>query len=288
MGYDIYTGLLKVFALPTAVNGYARFVCDNGHPDFNQLKSKYPIEFIAGEGDDLSKALNLLHWVSAHIYHKGDYAGSVPQNSLDLLEYAYDKGYENGINCVCLAKILAECLLAVGLKARQVFIMPCSPYDGDNHVVTHVYINRFSKWVMLDPTLNAYITNNQGEYLSILELRNHLANQETIYFNKEAKYNDDEWTDESIKANTEYFAKNLFYFFMSELSTFGTPESPDNRCVLLSPEGYDAKQKDLSNIEYRIKKGWNVPQMQKRLDDVKKQKYYYCSSLDFEAPPQPS
>ena len=52
---------------------------------------------------------------------------------------------------------------------------------------------------MLDPTLNAYITNDKGEYLSILELRNHLANQETVYFNKEAKYNDDKWTDESIK-----------------------------------------------------------------------------------------
>ena len=136
MSYDIYTGLLKAFALPAVVDGDISLICDNSHPDFSRLKSKYPIESIAGEGDDLSKALNLLHWVSEHIYHKGDYAGSVPQNAIDLLAYSYDEGYENGINCVCLAKILAECLLAIGLQARQVFIMPCSPYDGDNHVVT--------------------------------------------------------------------------------------------------------------------------------------------------------
>ncbi|MDR1689800.1 MAG: hypothetical protein LBS21_14520 [Clostridiales bacterium] len=68
--------------------------------------------------------------------------GEMPQNSLALLEYAFDKGAENGINCACLAKILSECLLAVGLPAKQVFIMPCSPYDGDNHVVTQVYTSR--------------------------------------------------------------------------------------------------------------------------------------------------
>ena len=288
MSYDIYTGLLKVYTLPTAVDTDVRFTYDNHHPKLDELKSTFPIESIAGEGDDLSKAINLLNWVSTHIYHKGDYSGATFPNSLYLLDYAYDKGVDNGVNCVCLAKILAECLLAIGLQARQVFIMPCSPYDGDNHVVTHVYIQKMNKWIMLDPTLNAYFTNKQGEYLSLLELRNHLANQEPVFFNKEVKYNDDKWTDESAKANIEYFAKNLFYFLMSEASTFGTPDTQGSRYILLSPQGFDVKHKQVSNIEYRIRKYGDSTQMQNWLEETRKEEYYYCSSVDFEASPVPT
>lgn len=121
MSYDIYTGLLKAFSLPTAVKGNTHFSYDNDHPKFNLLKSSYPIETIAGDGGDFSKAVKLLHWVSEHIYHKGNYNGTIPHNSIDLLEFAYDKGDLCGINCVALATILSECLLAVGLKARRVF-----------------------------------------------------------------------------------------------------------------------------------------------------------------------
>ena len=100
MSYDIYTGLLKAFPFPTTVNTDVCFTYENNHSKFNELKSKYPIESIAGTGDDLSKAINLLNWVSVHIYHKCDYAGETPRNSLDLLDYAFDKEVENGINCV--------------------------------------------------------------------------------------------------------------------------------------------------------------------------------------------
>ncbi|MHC1695616.1 MAG: hypothetical protein AB9835_10185 [Eubacteriales bacterium] len=285
MSYDIYTGLLKMFALPTTVDTDVRFTFDNNHPKLYELKSRYPIEIIAGNGDELSKSINLLNWVSANIYHKGDYAGGIPQNSIDLLNYAYKKSNANGVNCVCLAKILTECLLAIGLHAMQIFIMPCSPYDGDNHVVTHVYIKKLNKWIMLDPTLNAYFTNERGEYLSLLELRNHLANQEPVLFNKEAKYNDDKWTDDSTKENIEYFAKNLFYFVMSEKSTFNTNKNPASRNIILSPQGFDVKYKQLSNIEYRIKKYGTSTQMQNWLDGIRKEECHYCSSINFEASP---
>ncbi|MBC7958453.1 MAG: transglutaminase domain-containing protein, partial [Vallitaleaceae bacterium] len=159
MSYDIFTGLLKAFSLPTEGKKEIHFSYDNNHTKFCLLKSTYPIETIAGDGDDFSKAVNLLHWVSSHTYHKGDYDGTIAHNSLDLLDYAYDKGSIYGINCVALATILSECLLSIGLKARIVFLMPCSPYDGDNHVVTHVYIRQMKKWVMLDPTLNAFFSN---------------------------------------------------------------------------------------------------------------------------------
>lgn len=291
MSYDIYTGLLKAFSLPSAEETDIHFLYDNENPQFMQLKSAYPIEAIAGDGEDFSKAVHLLNWVSEHTYHKGDYDGAIAFNSLALLNYAYDKGSQCGINCVALAIILSECLLAVGLKARRVFLMPCSPYDGDNHVVTQVYIREMKKWVMLDPTLNAYFSNGQGEYLSLLELRNHLANQKPVFFNNEAKYNDDQWNIESTKENIEYFAKNLFYFQTSEMSSFGDGSAveegtvPVNRSITLCPKGYDPKQIRLSNIEYRVKKYGTNPRVQSWIERVEKEEYTYCTSIDFEKPP---
>lgn len=291
MSYDIYTGLLKAFSLPTAGETDVHFVYDNENPQFNQLKSNYPIETIAGDKGDFSKAVNLLNWVSKHTYHKGDFDGKIAYNSMDLLNYAYDKGSNCGINCVALATILSESLLAIGLKARRVFLMPCSPYDGDNHVVTHVYIREMKKWVMLDPTLNAYITNEAGEYLSLLELRYYLANQKPVFFNKEANYNGELLTVESTEYWIEYFAKNLFYFQMAENSTLGDGnatgegKAPKNRSITLSPLGYDPKQIRLSNIEYRIKLYGDSPRVQSWRERAKQEKYNYCTSSDFEKSP---
>ncbi len=262
MSYDIYTGLLKAFPLPMVSETDVNFVYDNENPQFAKLLSRYPIETIAGNGEDISKAVSLLHWVSEHNYHKGNFNWKIAYNSMDLLDYAYDKGIVYGINCVGLATILTESLLAIGIKARKVFLMPCSPYDGDNHVVTHVYIREMGKWIMLDPTLNAYITNAEGKWLSLLELRNCLANQEPVFFNIEAKYNDDIWNEKSAQENIEYFAKNLFYFQTYEKSTFGEDNTLENRFITLSPKGYDPKQIRLSNIEYRIRKWSGIIKVQ--------------------------
>lgn len=291
MSYDIYTGLLKAFSLPTTEKTHIHFTYDNENPQFVQLRSKYMIETIAGNGGDFSKAINLLHWISGHIYHKEDYDGRIAYNSLSLLNYAYDKGNLCGINCVALATILSECLLAIGLKARRVFLMPCSPYDGDNHVVTHVYIREMGKWVMLDPTLDAYVTNEACEYLSLLELRDYLANQKPVFYNTEANYNGDKLNAESTEFWIEYLAKNLFYFKISEKSTFGDGNDIDdgntskNGSIILSPHGYDPKQINLSNIEYRIKMYGDSPCAQSWLEKTKQEKYNYCSSIDFEKSP---
>lgn len=280
MSYDIYTGLLKAFSLPTLSADDVSFSYVNNHEKFETLKESYPIEEVAGTGNDLSKAINLLQWVSSNIYHKGD-GNTTQRNALDLLEYSFKKEKTFGINCVGLARVLAECLLAIGLKARPVFIMPCSPYDGDNHVVTHVYIRELGKWVVFDPTFNAYFSNASGEYLGLFELRNHLANQEPVFFNDEAKYNDDEWTEESAKENIEYFAKNLFYFQTAEISTFGA-DVEGNRFITLCPNGYDPKLVRISNIEYRIKKYGDSEWMQNWLKNEKEGKYIFCSTVNFD------
>lgn len=286
MNYDVYTGLLKVFSLPVTEIDKVHFTYDNDHHSFNLLRRKYPIEAVAGDGNDLSKAVNLLRWVSGHIHHKGDSQGTAKLDSLSLLEYAYDKGAVCGINCVALAAVLSECLLAVGLAARQVFMLPCSPYDMDNHVVTQVYIREIGKWVMMDPTYNVYVTNHKGECLSLLMLRAHLANQESIFFSHEAQYNDDEWTVESAKGVATYYAKNSFFFQTHEISGFSVADIPGNRILSLCPQGYDPKQILLTNFEYRARKSGGNAAVREWAESVNQMEYTYCSSEDFEAIPK--
>ena len=127
MSYDIYTGLLKAFPLREKENVQVNFTYDNDNINFEKLKKAYAIENIAGTGTDFDKSVNLLKWVSEHIYHKGDFNNRIPGNSLMLLEYSFDKGLEHGINCAAWAIVLSECLLAIGWKSRRVVIMPCSP-----------------------------------------------------------------------------------------------------------------------------------------------------------------
>lgn len=104
--------------------------------------------------NDLEKALNLLTWINGHIRHTGNYDNSDKQDALTLLEIAFDKDY--GINCLAMSIVLCECLLAVNIKARVMYMMPKSTKDGDNHVVVEAFVSDLNKWIMLDPTYGSY------------------------------------------------------------------------------------------------------------------------------------
>ncbi|MCL1845221.1 MAG: hypothetical protein FWF77_04895, partial [Defluviitaleaceae bacterium] len=80
---------------------------------------------------------------------------------------------------------------------------------------------------------------------------------------------------------SSYFAKNLFYFQTSEVSG-SSDDNSGNRFITLCPQGYNPKQIRLSNIEYRVRKWGDNPNMQKWKEGAEKEEYHYCSSTDFE------
>ena len=135
--FDIYSGILfnnQNFSSGKQEKISYAFDC----PEYKTLISKYHIDQTAGEGTALQRAERLLHWMSPRLKHKSDYDNHVPMNSLDLLEYSLGRP-EHGINCRNKSILLTECCLALGIYARRVYIMPYSPYDMDNHVVTEIY-----------------------------------------------------------------------------------------------------------------------------------------------------
>jgi hypothetical protein len=252
--YNILRGILKMHSTfrGTTENADIQLQFDFTDENFSVLRTKYGLEAIAGTGDDLSKSLNILFWLCEHTYHKGMYDNHVPMNTLDLLEYAYDTDAERGINCLNLAYILTECLLSIGVPARTVLIMPFSPYDADNHVVTHAYIADLDKWIMLDPTWCSYFKDEAGNILDVVELRSFLADGKDVFLNNEFSYNGDNLiaNDEQVQYYKRYLAKDLFYFTTYETSGFGRENY--GRSLAVCPADYNLFEAGMYSLEYRI------------------------------------
>ena len=157
-----------------------------GEPEYAALIEQYHLAEIAGTGD-LEKSLHMLSWVNSHIRHKGNYDNSDTQDALTLLGAAFDKNY--GINCLAMSIVLCECLLALRVRARVMYMMPKNAQDGDNHVVVEAYVPDRIKWIMLDPTYGSYCLNSEGEILNLYEIRNCIAQDTEYYFSASMNYN---------------------------------------------------------------------------------------------------
>lgn len=217
-------------------------------PEFEELRNKYDLVEIAGEGSDFVRAKRLLHYLAPRLTHSPWYDNHVECNALKLLEYSFENP-EHGINCLNKSKILVECCLAVGIYARRVSIMPSSPYDFDNHVVTEIYDSTFEKWIMLDPTTDGYFISENKIPLSLLEMRSKFANAEFITFvhSKESLRDIRKLQQKHLETNM-YICKNLFWFKIEKYSAFGEK----GEFLYLIPLNYSVKRTLWANLRYRM------------------------------------
>ena len=220
---------------------------DLSNPKLAALREKYALETIAGRGKDFDRAKRLMHNLAPRLKHSSWYDNHVPCNALDLLEYSLDQP-EHGINCLNKSKILAECCLALGIYARRVSIMPYSPYDFDNHVVTEIYDRTMEKWIMLDITTDGYFVDENKNPLSLLEMRNAFARDEFVTFVSSAdKLKDLQKSQYKNSYQNSYICKNLFYFIMDQDQGFG----PSERSLFFCPDGFSVRQTRVANARYR-------------------------------------
>ncbi|ADZ21421.1 hypothetical protein BJV85_001515 [Clostridium acetobutylicum] len=93
MNYDVYTGILKMTDKFRKDNDCIRIRYIYDGKEAKELKDKYHIDEVAGRVNEENMAINLLNWLSDHVYHKGDYGNKYSvNNALDLLSYSYNKG----------------------------------------------------------------------------------------------------------------------------------------------------------------------------------------------------
>lgn len=228
--YQIYvmeSGILKN-NLEFKEGQYTDFTYDFDNEEYPELLSKYNIDIIAGKGSEFQKALNLMNEFAPRLYHKSNYDNSVEMNAISLLEYSLGNR-KQGINCRSKAQILNEMCLALKIYSRKVWIMPYSSYDNDCHVINEIWDSELNKWIMLDITNNEYWVDENGNPLSILEIRKKGALREFCTPVKpDDSIKDLKTLKQKYTSDFLYIMKNLVYTEYCKNYTVGE----NNYCIL--------------------------------------------------------
>jgi len=178
-----------------------------GDINLTTLRKSFKLDSIAGEGNEISKILNLLHWVHNLIPHDGNINNPVVLNTLNMI--AECRRDHKGLNCRGLATVLNECYLSMGIPSRYITCMPRDSVFNDCHVINMVYSKELKKWLWIDPTNDAYVMSEKGVLLSVEEVRDRLVNDKPVILNPEANWNHKvSKTKEDYLYN--YMAKNLY------------------------------------------------------------------------------
>ena len=186
-----------------------------------QVREFFSLDEIAGEGDEISKILNILRFVHDSIRHDGGNYALCEFDAIDI--YNYHKSTGKGVNCRHLAITLNEMYLSMGFYSRYVTCMPKDPNDQDCHVINAVWSSQLKKWIWVDPTFYAYVMDENGTLLGIDEVRERLIDSRPLVLNEDANWNHkSKQTKEYYLEN--YMAKNLYYIECITESRFN-PES---------------------------------------------------------------
>lgn len=250
-----YTGLLRLYdefdSLPD--KQAPKFQYEFSHPELHRLRETYKLDRIAGSGDEFSKATMLMKWIKEHIGYKPDItsalpevAKSLPMNAKGLLEYSYDKGESAGINCYMHTIVLTEACLSIGLKCRIVSLNPLNPFDYDNHLVNIVWCANRSKWVMVDPSYNGYVSDEKGEILNPWEIRDLLCRQKNVVCNDELIFYGKK---QDSQGYLRYLAKNLVYMQSPTFNSFNSTTTSKQPWLILTPKHFDVCKREA----YRMK-----------------------------------
>lgn len=189
-------------------------------------RERFNLDSIAGTGDDISRMKRLLYWVHDSIPHDGSSAW--PEGPLNLRNlYDICRRDDRGVNCRMLAFVLTEALLAEGIPARYVTCQS-KAWDTDNdcHVICVAWSGSLNKWVWLDPTFAAFVTDENGLLLNPSEVRYRLQHDLPLVLNEDANWNhQDRLTKEEYL--DEYMAKNLYIMSCNTIQQ-AEPEGPSS------------------------------------------------------------
>jgi hypothetical protein len=178
------------------------------------LRKAFNLDSVAGQGNDISQILNLMHWLHNLVPHDGQHENPKVKNALNLISVC--KKENRGLNCRGLATTLNECYLSLGFKSRLVTCMPKDSLgiDDDCHVINMVYAPSLKKWLWIDPTFDTYVMSEKGELLSIEEVRLRIIDNKPLIISPDAN-----WNHRSSETKEHY----LFYYMAKNLYRLECP-----------------------------------------------------------------
>lgn len=215
-------------------------------PNLVKLRNAFNLDSVAGKGDEISKIVNLMKWAHQSARHDGSSTPPQNKNALDLIKFAHDSS--RGINCWMLGIILKEAYLSMGFASRHVWCNPLKDTsDHDCHVVIIVYSKTMKKWIMMDPTFQAYFMDSSGTILSLQEIRDYLRNGKALKLNKEINWNGQPLDPAD---HIRYMTKNVYQFQCSLASEFDSDSKYESRAfAYLVP---CAESKDPKKVKWQV------------------------------------
>ena len=223
-----------------------------------RTREYFHLDQVAGTGDDLSRIKNLLYWVHDLVRHDG--SSGWPNcrfNCVDL--YNICQKEKRPLNCRFMAIMLCEALLAENIPARYIVCMPRAyATDPDCHVITVAWSRQLNKWVWVDPTFCAYVTDENGLWLHPGEVRERLRNGQPLRINEDANWNHEskQYIENYLY---DYMAKNL-YLINTNIHSKSEPEDINGQngahYLLLIPERFDYKQVETTTDDAYF---WQAP-----------------------------
>lgn len=223
---------------PDSLNFYVKYASPDDS-SLVKLRNRFNLDSVAGNGDELSKIKNLLHFVHELIRHDGSSEWEVknPENTIEFVELC--RQHNIGANCRKLAILLNECYLSMGIKSRYITCMP-KTYISDCHVINSVWSNQLGKWIWADPTYDAFIMDENDNLLSIAEVRERIRTKQPLKINDYANWNHKFPATKSQYIDF-YMAKNLY--FIETCTYYGadmeTGNTHPNKYITLAPSGYE-------------------------------------------------
>ncbi|MFN3793866.1 MAG: transglutaminase domain-containing protein [Chitinophagaceae bacterium] len=187
--------------------------------NLQRIRRELKLDSIAGNGSELSKIFNLMHWVHNLVKHDGNSNNPTLKNAIDLIKVC--KQENRGVNCRMLATILNECYLSLGIRSRYITCMPKETQFDDCHVINMVFSRQLDKWIWIDPTFDAFVMDEKGQLLGIQEVRERLIQGSPLILNADAN-----WNRGSLQTKEnyleQYMAKNLYRLQTPLVSEYDT------------------------------------------------------------------
>ena len=209
-------------------------------PKVKKIKDFFNLEHIAGNGDEISKMKNIMRWLHDNIRHDGSggFPPNTDRNAIDL--YKACKARNCGLNSRGLSIVLAELYLAMGWPARFITCQSMYSDDLECHIVVVVWSRTLGKWIMMDPTYDAYVCDENGLLLHPGEIRRRMIEGKRLVLNDDANWNHTlKFTEKNYLY--EYMAKNLF-LLSAYIDSYPNVESDGNSTYYtLQPEGFNTQ-----------------------------------------------
>lgn len=215
-----------------------------------QLWKKYKLDSIAGKGDEISQIIRLMQWVHREVRHDGQAMTRGDCSADGLIQLC--KKENRGVNCRMLATILNEVYLAMGFRAQFVTCLPRSKTDSDCHVINHVFSKTLNKWLWMDTSFEAWVTDEKGTMLSIPEVRERLIKGLPVKTPSSMNWNGK--PRDGYDYLHSYMAKNLYQISIPKVSTSAyekTNWSKRTYVQLISSE-YQKEFPELNGLKERV------------------------------------